>query len=50
LPESRAWFRRHGWVYAVFAPLAAWVWLVVVGASAFGREIRWRGYRYKLSR
>jgi len=50
LPEYRAWFRRHGWVYALWTPLATWVWLLVLAASAVGSRIRWRGYRYNLSR
>lgn len=48
LPEYRAWFRRHGWAHAVCAPLAAWIWIAVLAASAFGHEIRWRGYTYDL--
>lgn len=50
LPEYQRWFKRHGWAHAVWTPLATWVWLIVLGASAFGSEIRWRGYKYDLKR
>jgi cellulose synthase/poly-beta-1,6-N-acetylglucosamine synthase-like glycosyltransferase len=50
LPEYRAWFRRYAWVHAVGVPLAAWIWLVGLAASAFGNTIEWRGYRYGLKR
>jgi len=50
LPEYAAWFRRHAWVFTVWVPLATWVWLVGLAASAFGNSIEWRGYRYGLKR
>jgi hypothetical protein len=50
LPEYDAWFRRHAWVYTVWVPLATWVWLVGLAASAFANSIEWRGYRYGLKR
>ena len=50
LPEYEAWFRRHAWVYAVWVPLATWVWLAGLAASAFANTIEWRGYRYRLKR
>jgi len=50
LPEYEAWFKRHGWAHAVWTPLATWTWLIVLAASAFGREVRWRGHRYELGR
>ena len=50
LPEYEAWFRRHAWVYAVWVPLATWVWLMGLATSAFGNSIEWRGYRYGLKR
>jgi hypothetical protein len=31
-------------------PLATWVWLIALIASAFGSTIEWRGYRYDLKR
>jgi hypothetical protein len=37
LPEHAAWFKRHAWVHAWWAPLAGWVRLVCVVASAAGR-------------
>ena len=48
LPEYAAWFRRHTWVHAAWVPLATWLWLVGLAASAFGNSIEWRGYRYGL--
>jgi cellulose synthase/poly-beta-1,6-N-acetylglucosamine synthase-like glycosyltransferase len=50
LPEYAAWFRRHAWVHTVWVPLATWLWLVGLAASAFGNTIEWRGYRYGLKR
>ncbi|HEY1337141.1 MAG TPA: glycosyltransferase family 2 protein [Bryobacteraceae bacterium] len=46
LPECEPWFKRHAWVHATWVPLATWIWLVVLIASAFGNTIEWRGYRY----
>ncbi|HEX3747261.1 MAG TPA: glycosyltransferase family 2 protein [Bryobacteraceae bacterium] len=48
LPECEAWFKRHLWVHAVWVPLATWLWLSVLVASAFGNTIRWRGNTYHL--
>lgn len=48
LPQCDAWFRRHQWVHAMWVPLATWIWLIALLASAFGRTIEWRGYRYRL--
>jgi len=48
LPEHRAWFDRHAWVHALWVPLATWVWLIVLLASACGNRIEWRGNRYRL--
>lgn len=50
LPEREPWFRRHVWVHAMWAPLATWVWLAVLLASACGNSVRWRGIRYHLKR
>ncbi len=50
LPEHEAWFKRHAWVHAIWAPLGTWVWLVALGSSAFARSIEWRGRRYPLKR
>ena len=50
LPEYEAWFRRHTWVHVAGVPLATWLWLVALAASAFGNTIEWRGYRYSLKR
>jgi len=50
MPEQDAWFRRHSWVHAVWTPLATWVWLGALAASAFGNSIVWRGNRYDLKR
>jgi len=48
LPEYKAWFDRHAWVHTLWVPLATWIWLFVLAASAFGRQIEWRGNRYML--
>lgn len=48
LPEREPWFRRHAWVHAIWAPLATWLWLAGLAASAFGNTIEWRGHRYRL--
>ena len=50
LPEHEAWFKRHAWVHAIWAPLGTWVWLVALVSSAFARSIEWRGRRYPLKR
>jgi len=50
LPDHEAWFKRHQWVHAIWVPLGTWLWLIVLLSSAFGNTIRWRGYRYKLTR
>ncbi len=50
LPQCEDWFRRHTWVHAIWVPLATWVWLIALVASAFGNTIEWRGYRYQLKR
>jgi cellulose synthase/poly-beta-1,6-N-acetylglucosamine synthase-like glycosyltransferase len=46
LPDYKAWFDRHAWVHAWWVPLATWIWLLVLAASAFGNHIVWRGKRY----
>jgi hypothetical protein len=48
LPGQADWFRRHGWAHVLLIPLATWMWLAALTASAFGNSIEWRGYRYKL--
>ena len=50
LPEYEAWFRRRAWVHVIWVPLATWIWLVGLAASAFGNTIEWRGYQYGLKR
>ena len=50
LPEYEAWFRRHAWVNVIWVPLATWIWLVGLAASAFGNTIEWRRCRYGLKR
>jgi len=50
LPEWEAWFKRHAWVHAVWNPLATWLWLAALAASACGNSIRWRGHDYVLQR
>jgi ceramide glucosyltransferase len=48
LPQYKAWFDRHAWVHTLWVPLATWIWLLVLLASAFGNRIEWRGNRYRL--
>lgn len=48
LPGYKAWFDRHSWVHTLWVPLATWIWLIVLVASAFGNRIEWRGNRYRL--
>lgn len=50
LPEHKAWFDRHAWVHTLWVPLATWIWLLTLAASAFTRRIEWRGHRYVLRR
>jgi hypothetical protein len=50
LPDYKAWFDRHAWVHTLWVPLATWIWLIVLLASAFGNRIEWRGNRYRLKR
>ena len=46
LPEREAWFRRHAWAHAAYAPAATWLWLIALVSPLFGRTIEWRGRRY----
>ena len=48
LPEYKRWFDRYGWVHTWWVPLATWVWLAVLAASACTNTIEWRGSRYAL--
>lgn len=48
LPALKPWFDRHAWVHTLWVPLATWIWLIVLAASAFGNTIEWRGVRYRL--
>jgi ceramide glucosyltransferase len=50
LPEYAPWFCRHGWIHAVFTPMATWVWLIAFASSATSDSIEWRGNRYRLRR
>jgi hypothetical protein len=34
LPEYEAWFKRHAWVHTLWVPLATWLWLGILAASA----------------
>jgi cellulose synthase/poly-beta-1,6-N-acetylglucosamine synthase-like glycosyltransferase len=49
MPEWRAWFRRHGWAHVVLVPVATWLWLAALLASAAGKTVKWRGNRVTLS-
>ncbi|MBI1790308.1 MAG: glycosyltransferase family 2 protein [Acidobacteria bacterium] len=35
LPQSQAWFERHSWIFAIWAPLTTWVWLWTLILSTF---------------
>lgn len=35
LPDYAAWFGRHAWVHSLWVPLATWLWLGILIASAF---------------
>jgi len=35
-------------VHTLWVPLATWIWLIVLLASACGNRIEWRGNRYRL--
>lgn len=48
LPAYKAWFDRHSWVHTLWVPLATWIWLIALVASAFGNRIEWRGNHYRL--
>lgn len=48
MPAYKTWFDRYGWVHTWWAPLATWVWLIVVLSSALSNVIEWRGTRYAL--
>lgn len=50
LPGREAWFKRHAWVHALWVPLATWVWLWVMLASAFSGALAWRERRHRLPR
>lgn len=34
LSQHEAWFKRHAWVHALWVPLATWLWLGILIASA----------------
>ena len=48
LPGYTAWFRRWGWAHVLLVPIATWLWLAVLLASARGDSIEWRGSAYRL--
>jgi Glycosyl transferase family 21 len=37
LPEQQGWFARYSWTHTLWVPLATWVWLYVLIASASQR-------------
>jgi cellulose synthase/poly-beta-1,6-N-acetylglucosamine synthase-like glycosyltransferase len=49
LAGNASWFGRHGWIYTAFVPLATWIWLYSLLASARTNVIEWRGHRYRIS-
>jgi cellulose synthase/poly-beta-1,6-N-acetylglucosamine synthase-like glycosyltransferase len=40
LPHIEGWFSRYSWTHAFWTPLATWLWLCVLVASAFPRNER----------
>ena len=48
LPQCRASLRRQRWTHTLWVPLATWMWLAALAASAFGRTVKWRGRSYEL--
>lgn len=50
LPAQAAWFRRYGWTHVWGTPLATWMWMVSLLASAWGDRLVWRGREYRLGR
>ncbi len=40
LPHQQPWFARYSWTHTLWVPLATWVWLYVLIASAFGFGMR----------
>jgi cellulose synthase/poly-beta-1,6-N-acetylglucosamine synthase-like glycosyltransferase len=48
LPEHAARFRRVLWAHVLLVPMATWMWLASLAASAHGDTILWRGRRYNL--
>jgi hypothetical protein len=35
LPGYKAWFDRYSWVHSLWVPIATWLWLLLLAASAF---------------
>jgi cellulose synthase/poly-beta-1,6-N-acetylglucosamine synthase-like glycosyltransferase len=50
LPSEEFWFRRFAWAHSVAVPVATWLWMATLAASALGNTIDWRGNRYDLKR
>jgi hypothetical protein len=46
LSDREDWFKRHTWVHTLWVPLATWVWLGVLVASAFAGALKWCETRY----
>ena len=42
LPHLQTWFDRYSWTHTVWVPLASWVWLYVLIASAIADDRRKR--------
>jgi hypothetical protein len=38
LPDQQGWFARYSWTHTFWVPLATWVWLYVLIASAWASE------------
>ena len=49
LSDRDAWFKRHAWVHALWVPLATWVWLLVLLASALTGATRRNERRHPIS-
>jgi cellulose synthase/poly-beta-1,6-N-acetylglucosamine synthase-like glycosyltransferase len=48
LPAFRTQIMGQSWIYILLAVVVPFLYLANFAASAFGRQIRWRGIRYEL--
>lgn len=50
LPEYAGWFGRYRRPHLALTPVGTWLWLFSCLASAFSRNLHWRGRLYRLRR